>query len=297
MGRVIGRLGIGLCVLTFALILTARAVGSLVHTPLLAYSSEGDIYVRDLGYDLTLQLTFDSQRYIDELPAWSADGRALAFTRRLGPPYSVEDPDTDIYWMPLNGLRRVRLTDNTINDTVPSWSPDGRFIAYLSMEERGHQVKLIAPEATESGAQVLPIALPQNLHTTLRWTPDGSQLLLHTLNGKDLRPMAFDFASQTLTPLSPYESYYPAPSPNGERIAALFPTRGGHALAVLTGDILPRLLTESLPPRVGVVWEDDAHLLYLSDDLKAILRVNVQTGQTTEAYRFANHVMSFAVLP
>ncbi len=295
--RTVGRLGIGLCVLMCALILAARATGSLIHTSLMAYSSNGDIYARDLGYDLTLQLTFDGQRYIDELPAWSADGRAVAFTRRLGPPYSADDPDTDLYWMPLDGSRRVRLTDNDINDSVPSWSPDGKFIAYLSMAASGNQIKLIAPEAAESEAHVLSISLAQNLHTTLKWTPDGSRLLFHALDGTDLRPMAFDLASGSLTPISAYEAYYPAPSPDGTRVAAMLPTRGGHALAVLTGDITPRLLTDSLPPRVGVVWEDASHLLYLSEDLKAILRVDVQTGQTTEAYRFSDYVMSFAVLP
>jgi len=291
------RLGSVLWALSCVLILVARAVGSLIHSPLLAYSTEGDIYVRDLGYDLTLQLTFDGQRYMDESPAWSPAGQALVFTRRLGSPYSADDPDTDIYWMALDGSRRVRLTDNDVNDSVPSWSPDGIWIAYLSAAQTGHQVKLIAPEQSEAQAKILPISLPQRLHTTLKWTPDGSRLFLHALDGILVLPMAFDLADQTLTPLSDHEAYYPAPSPSGNQTAVLVPTRGGHALTVLTPDVSSRLLTDSLPPRVGVVWEDEAHLLYLSEDLKAILRVNVQTGQTTEAYRFANHVMSFAILP
>jgi|GEM_PF-2114199 len=295
--RAITVLGVGLCALICAMLMVSRAVGSLIHTPLLAYSTEGDIYIRDLGYDVTSSLTYDGQRYIDELPAWSSDGRALAFTRRLGSPYSAEDPDSDIYWMPLSGAAPLRLTDNDVNDTVPSWAPDGTVIAYLSQSPTGNQVKLIAPEQSESQADILPITLPQHLHTTLKWTPDGSRLLLHLLDGGSVLPMAFDFASGQVTPLSAQEGYYPAPSPDGRQVAVMLPVRGGHALALLPPDIPPRLLTDSLPPRVGVVWEDESHLLYLNEDLKVILRVDTRTGQTTEAYRFLNHVLSFAFLP
>jgi hypothetical protein len=199
--------------------------------------------------------------------------------------------------MSLNGSQRVRLTDNNQNDSVPSWSPDGATIAYLTTTPTGNRVKLVAPHQTEAQAQTLSINFPQQLHTTFKWMPDGTTLLFHSLDGTRILPTAYNLATGTLTRLSAHEAYYPAPSPSGEQVAALMPTRGGQALALLTAAPIPRLLTGSLSPRIGVVWEDESHLLYLSEDRLTILRVNVQTGQISPAYHFNNHVMNFALIP
>lgn len=288
----VGRIGAGVFVLSCALMVVVPFVGSFFRGPLLAYSMGGDLYARDLWFDQTLQLTFDGQRYIDQFPAWSPDGRALAFTRQLGLPYSAEDPDADVYWMTLDRARRVRLTDDENNDSVPQWSPDGSHILYLSMAPTGHKAQLISPDG--SGLTTLPIPIPQRIHTTLRWTSDGSKVLLHLLQDKNITPMVYDLATGELRPIAPIVAYYPAPSPDGSHVAALIPARGGDSLALLTADPVPRLLTDSLPPRIGVVWSDNEHLLFLSENRLSLIQVDIITGQQTTLYTFPDHVMSFA---
>lgn len=84
-----------------------------------------DIYVKQIGAGKPLRLTTDPAK--DESPAWSPDGRYIAF-RRHG-----EGKDT-IYVIPaLGGLERKLLTSkgSFFDDTSMDWSPDGKYLAYV----------------------------------------------------------------------------------------------------------------------------------------------------------------------
>ena len=58
-------------------------------------------------------------------PAWSPDGRRIAFA-------SGRDGNFEIYVINADGSRQRRLTRNTGRDVGPVWSPDGRRIAFES---------------------------------------------------------------------------------------------------------------------------------------------------------------------
>lgn len=51
-------------------------------------------------------------------PAWSPDGRHIAFT-------SDRDGNNEIYVIGADGSGRTRLTRNQASDVFPAWSPDG----------------------------------------------------------------------------------------------------------------------------------------------------------------------------
>jgi Tol biopolymer transport system component len=56
-------------------------------------------------------------------PAWSPDGRTIAFVSR-------RDGRSHIYVMRADGTGLRRVTDSRANDESPTWSPDGRRIAF-----------------------------------------------------------------------------------------------------------------------------------------------------------------------
>lgn len=85
----------------------------------------------------------------DEMPALSADGKRVAFVRSLndGTP-SGRKPE--LYTVPVTGGELVRLTENTVEDVNPVFSPDGRSIAFgeVSPRNRG-TVQTIRTDGTD----------------------------------------------------------------------------------------------------------------------------------------------------
>lgn len=61
----------------------------------------------------------------DGLPAWSPDGKRIAFSRNI-------DGNVDIYTINPDGSGLQRLTTAPGNDSVPVWTPDSRQIVFRS---------------------------------------------------------------------------------------------------------------------------------------------------------------------
>jgi Tol biopolymer transport system component len=66
-------------------------------------------------------------------PAWSPDGRKIAFV-------SDRDGNSEIYVMNANGSGQRSLTRNPAYDADPAWSPDGRKIAFVSNRDGNYGV-------------------------------------------------------------------------------------------------------------------------------------------------------------
>ena len=57
-------------------------------------------------------------------PAWSPDGRKIAFVSR-------RDGNWEVYVMNADGSEQRNLTRNAAFDNNPAWSPDGQKIAFV----------------------------------------------------------------------------------------------------------------------------------------------------------------------
>jgi Tol biopolymer transport system component len=62
-------------------------------------------------------------------PAWSPDGRRIAF-----------EQSGDIYAINVDGSSQTNLTTNPADDTFPVWSPDGRQIAFISERDGNKEI-------------------------------------------------------------------------------------------------------------------------------------------------------------
>jgi dipeptidyl aminopeptidase/acylaminoacyl peptidase len=91
------------------------------------------LYVFDVRAKALTQIT--SGGYDESQPAWSPDGRRVAFTSNR-----TTNPDgndnTDIWVVAADntdkGQTLLRLTTNPGSDRSPAWSPDGKSIAYVT---------------------------------------------------------------------------------------------------------------------------------------------------------------------
>jgi tol-pal system beta propeller repeat protein TolB len=100
----------------------------------IAFRSERDgvseIYVMNADGSNVVRLT-NNDNYDGE-PEWSPDGAKIAFTRESSCDYYYYyDCYRGLFVMNVDGTGVVQLTSDSY-DTTPSWSPDGRWIAFVS---------------------------------------------------------------------------------------------------------------------------------------------------------------------
>lgn len=120
--------------------------------------------------------TFD-----EETPVWSPDGSQVAFIRRHGEGDIDKAPNKDLFVIEARaGARERRLTTTTVEEGgPPSWSPDGKSIAFLVGDELKYsaydQNRLAVIPAAGGTARTLTDALDRPVRSP-RWMADGSIL-------------------------------------------------------------------------------------------------------------------------
>ncbi|HYG12079.1 MAG TPA: S9 family peptidase, partial [Pyrinomonadaceae bacterium] len=124
-------------------------------------------------------------------PQWSPDGAWIAYTMSKGGSQESsfidisDDRNTDLYVAPVAataGSKPRQLTTNPGADYAPRFSPDGKWLAYLSSDDPGSWAAKIDLVVIASDANAA--AAPRNLtgkyndsvHGAPKWSPDGATL-------------------------------------------------------------------------------------------------------------------------
>ncbi len=75
---------------------------------------------------------FDVTGAYDSAPAWSPDGRTIAFESDSDAGGANPERDMEVWTMGADGSDPVQLTRNALHDEGPAWSPDGTMLAYTT---------------------------------------------------------------------------------------------------------------------------------------------------------------------
>ncbi len=127
------------------------------------------LYVFELEKKPLTQIT--SGDYDDTEPAWSPDSKLLAFTSNRSTPDPDATYNSDIWTVDANntdkGAHLTQVTTNPGADTQPTWSPDGKSIAYVTnldpkLFDYATKHLAISP-ATGGPAKVLTLSLDRNV--------------------------------------------------------------------------------------------------------------------------------------
>ena len=126
------------------------------------------LYVFDLAAKTLTQIT--SGEFDDSEPAWSPDGRSIAFSSNRSQPDPDATYDINIWVVRADTHEKeahlTQITTNPGADTAPSWSPDGRWITYVTqldphLSDYAVRHVAVAP-ATGGSAKVLTLTLDRN---------------------------------------------------------------------------------------------------------------------------------------
>jgi dipeptidyl aminopeptidase/acylaminoacyl peptidase len=107
-------------------------------------------------------------------PHLSPDGTAVAFTvTRLDA--GKDRSDTDVYLVPTAGGAARRLTSSPKAERRPRFSPDGRYVAFLSSRDGGKPQVYLLPLA---GGEATKLTDYKGGVSDLAWSPDCTRLAL-----------------------------------------------------------------------------------------------------------------------
>jgi dipeptidyl aminopeptidase/acylaminoacyl peptidase len=110
----------------------------------------------------------------------SPDGRELAFVRNVDRPTAV-GTGNNVWLVPLEGGEPTRLSPGDGNDVSPRYSPDGRWIAWLSQERPGFEADRTALMLHDrrSGEQRALTAAFDGSVSSFQWSPDSRTLFFN----------------------------------------------------------------------------------------------------------------------
>lgn len=109
-------------------------------------------------------------------PQISPDGQWVAYTVS-SIDTKADKSDTDIWMASWDGARQMRMTSSPESENAPRWSPDGKYLAFLSGRPgtaRGTQVWLL----DRNGGEAQQFTDVKGRIASYEWSPDSKKLLL-----------------------------------------------------------------------------------------------------------------------
>lgn len=209
-------------------------------------------------------------------PAWSPDGRKVAYVRDLYNQFQG-DLGTEIWVMRANGNDRSKVSSFPSTTVVigqveasvterlssPTWSPDGRKIAVLAEGDFPHRQAVYVMDAGGGSRATLIRDGDGISKSSLEWSPDGRNLVFSGTRAPaskaDIYVMGADGRSiERLTKTASAAEGSPAWSPDGKRIAFTSDRAGNQEIYVMLADgSRVTRLTRNQADDGGAAWSPD----------------------------------------
>ncbi len=236
------------------------------------------LYVFDIAKKSLTQIT--SGDFDDSEPAWSPDSKLLAFTSNRSTPDPDQSYNSDIWVVAANntdkGAHLTQVTTNPGIDMSPVWSPDGKWIAHVTMLDPklfDYATRHLAVSpATGGPAKVLTLSLDRMVSTP-RFVADGKTIyfLVDDDGTQNLSSSVLDTQNGTLTFSDGKLGARPV---SGSVFAASYSVGGGTAGNVLRGAIAVQMATIDRPDEIYLAAQGKlSQLTHVNDALFSQLKL------------------------
>ncbi|MEE9496371.1 MAG: Tol-Pal system beta propeller repeat protein TolB [Desulfobacterales bacterium] len=231
------------------------------------YSSEFD------GYS-PQQLTRNHS--ISLFPAWSSDGRYLAYT-------SYKGGNPDLFIKNLAEMQEVSVAQKGINIT-PAWVP-GKFELAATLSFSGDQEIYLL---TGTGKIIKRLTRMRGSDVSPTWSPDGKKMAFVSNRSGNPQVYIKDLVSGKARRLT-YQGKYntqPCWSPRGDKIAYSSLVDGRHNIVVIDVEGLePLQLTHESGDNEAPSWSPDGSMIVFSSNREGPFRLYVMTAFGTDQRR------------
>jgi TolB protein len=237
-------------------------------------SGNKEIYSCDFdGYN-PQQVT--RNRSINLSPAWSSDGRYLAYT-------SYKNKKPDIFIKDLAEMQETSINEKGLNIT-PAWVP-GKFELAATLSFSGDQEIYLL---TGSGKVIKRLTSIRGIDLSPTWSPDGKKFAFVSNRAGSPQIYVQDLASEKVRRLT-YEGNYntqPNWSPQSDKIVYASVVDGRRNIVVMGLDGQESLqLTGESGDNEAPSWSPDGSLIVFSSNREGPFRLYVMTAFGTDQRR------------
>lgn len=194
----------------------------------------------------------------------------------------------EIHAMSRDGSQATRLTENDVDDSSPVWSPDHRWMVFVSERDGNREIYRMNADGSE------PLNLTNN--PAPDWTPslspDGTRVVFSSLRDGnwELYLMDADGAQPARMTFNQQPDYSPAWSPDGSRIAFVSERDGNLEVYVMSADGSEEVrLTDNGALDLAPAWSPDGSMIAFESHRDGDMEIYVMNADGSEQRNITNY--------